>query len=59
MRDKFNDQKSGTSSTGYTFFAGTLMANSEKKIEDRSIQQYDEAIQGYEKKLRENREKPY
>lgn len=59
LRDEFNNKESGTSSTGYTFFASALMANSEKLIEDRAIQQYDEAIQGYEKKLRENRAEPF
>lgn len=59
LRDEFNNKESGTSSTGYTFFASALMANSEKLIEDRTIQQYDEAIKGYEKKLRENRAEPF
>ena len=59
LRDEFNNKESGTSSTGYTYFASALMSNSDKRIEDRSIQQYDEAIQGYEKKLRENRAEPF
>lgn len=59
LRDEFNNKESGTSSTGYTFFASALMANSDKLIEDRAIQHYDEAIQGYEKKLRENRAEPF
>jgi hypothetical protein len=59
LRDEFNNKESGTSSTGYTYFASALMSNSDKLIEDRSIQQYDEAIQGYEKKLRENRAEPF
>lgn len=59
LRDEFNNKESGTSSTGYTFFASALMANADKRIEDWAIQQYDEAIQGYEKKLRENRAEPF
>lgn len=59
LRDEFNNKESGTSSTGYTYFASALMSNSDKLIEDRAIQQYDEAIQGYEKKLRENRAEPF
>lgn len=59
LRDEFNDKESGTSSTGYTYFASALMSNSDKLIEDRAIQQYDEAIQGYEKKIRENRAEPF
>lgn len=59
LRDEFNNKESGTSSTGYTFFASALMANSDKRIVDVAIQQYDEAIQGYEKKLRENRAEPF
>lgn len=59
LRDEFNNKESGTSSTGYTYFASALMSNSDKRIEDRAIQQYDEAIQGYEKRLRENRAEPF
>lgn len=59
LRDDFNNKEPGVSSTGYTFFASTLMANSDLRIEVRVIQQYDEAIQGYEKKLRENRAEPF
>jgi len=59
LRDEFSNKDGGVSSTGYTFFAGALMANSSKGVEDISIQQYDEAIQGYEKKLRENRAEPF
>jgi len=59
LRDEFNNKPSGTSSTGYTYFASALLSNSDKGIEDRAIQQYDEAIQGYEKKLRENRAEPF
>ena len=59
LRDGFNNKESGTSSTGYTYFASALMSNSDKRMEDRAIQQYDEAIQGYEKKLRENRAEPF
>ncbi len=59
LREEFNNKESGTSSTGYTYFASALISNSDKFIEDRAIQQYDEAIQGYEKKLRENRAEPF
>lgn len=59
LRDDFNNKEGGVSSTGYTFFASILMTNSGKLIEDTSIQQYDEAIQSYEKKLRENRAEPF
>ncbi len=59
LRDEFNNKASGTSSTGYSYFASALMSKSDKLIEDRAIQQYDEAIQGYEKKLRENRAEPF
>jgi len=59
LRDDFNNKETGTSSTGYTFFAATIMSNSKKKVEDNLIQLYDEAIQGYEKNLRENRAEPF
>ena len=52
LRDEFNNKESGTSSTGYTFFASALMANSDKHIKDQ-------AIQGYKKKLRGNRAEPF
>ncbi len=59
LRDEFNKKDGGISSTGYTYFASALMTNSAKLIEDQAIQEYDEAIQGYEKKLRENRAEPF
>ncbi len=59
LRDEFNHKASGSSSTGYTYFASALMSNSNKRIEDRAIQEYDEAIQGYEKQLREKRAEPF
>jgi hypothetical protein len=59
LRDEFNNKDGGVSSTGYTFFASALMTNTGKLIDDASIQLYDEAIQGYEKKLRENRAEPF
>jgi len=59
LRDAFNNKETGTSSSGYTFFAAALMSNPKKKVEDNLIQQYDESIQGYEKKLRENRAEPF
>ncbi len=59
LRDDFNNKATGTSSTGYTFFAGAIMSNPNKKVEDSLIQTYDDAIQGYEKKLRENRAEPF
>ncbi len=59
LRDEFNNKESGVSSTGYTIFASALMANSDKHIEDSLIKLYDEAIQGYEKQLRDNRAEPF
>jgi len=59
LRDDFNNKETGTSSTGYTFFAAAIMSNTKKKVEDNQIQLYDEAIQGYEKKLRDNRAEPF
>lgn len=38
LRDDFNNQETGTSSTGYTFFAATIMSNPNKKVEDNLIQ---------------------
>ena len=59
LRDTFNNMETGTSSTGYTYFASALMSNPKKKVKDIQIREYDEAIQGYEKKLRENRAEPF
>lgn len=59
LRDEFNNKQSGSGSTGYSYFAGALMANPGKKLDDHLIMLYDEAIQGYEKKLRENRAEPF
>jgi len=59
LRDDFNDKETGASSTGTTFFAASVIANSNNKVEDHLIRLYDESIQGYEKKLRENRAEPF
>jgi len=59
LRDDFNHKETGTSTTGCTFFAATLKSNSGKKVDDRLIQEYDEAIQDYEKRLRGNRAEPF
>lgn len=59
LREEFNNKEQGVSATGYTYFASFLMSNSDKLIDDRAIQGYDEAIQLYEKRLRENRAEPF
>jgi len=59
LREEFNNREPGVSTTGYTYFASLLMSNSDKLLDDRTIQMYDEAIQGYEKRLRENRSEPF
>ena len=59
LREEFNNKQTGTSSSGHTFFAGALLGNANKLIEDRALQEYDEIIQEYEKKLRENRAEPF
>jgi hypothetical protein len=59
LRDDYNHKETGISTTGCTFFAATLMSNSGKKVDDRLIQEYDEAIQDYEKRLRGNRAEPF
>ena len=59
LRDEFNHKADGVSSTGYTFWASTLMGNADKLVDDRLVQEYDEAIQGYEKRLRDNRAEPF
>ncbi|HPT01404.1 MAG TPA: DEAD/DEAH box helicase family protein [Bacteroidales bacterium] len=59
LREEFNTRETGTNSSGHTFFASILLNRSEKLIENQTIFTYDEAIQGYEKKLRENRAEPF
>ncbi len=59
LREEFNTRETGINSSGYTFFASILLNRSEKLIENQTIFTYDEAIQGYEKKLRENRAEPF
>ena len=59
LRDGFSTREAGNSSIGYTYFASALLANPDKRIDDRLIQQYDEAIQEYEKRLRDNRAEPF
>lgn len=41
------------------FFAAAVMSKPKKKVDDNLIRQYDEAIQSYENKLRENRAEPF
>ena len=59
LREEFNTRETGTNSSGHTFFASILLNRSERLIENQTIFTYDEAIQGYEKKLRENRAEPF
>jgi len=59
LSDEFNNKEASVSSAGTLFFASAFMANSIKLVNDRLIQQYDEVIQGYEKKLTENRAEPF
>lgn len=59
LREEFNTRETGTNSSGHTFFASVLLNRSERLIENQTIFTYDEAIQGYEKKLRENRAEPF
>lgn len=59
LREEFNTRETGTNSSGHTFFASILLNRSEKLIENQIIFTYDEAIQGYEKKLRESRAEPF
>ena len=59
LREAFATHEGGTSATGYTYFASVLLVNPGKRVDDALIRQYDEAIQGYEKQLRDNRAEPF
>lgn len=59
LRDEFNNKETGANATGHTFFANILFDRHEKLVENHTLFCYDDAIQGYEKKLRENRAEPF
>ena len=59
LRDEFNTKETGTNATGRTYFASVLQNRAEKLIDNQTLFIYDDAIQEYEKKLRENRAEPF
>jgi len=58
MREEFHNQQTGTNTTGMSYFASALMAKANKQIDEQLIREYDDAIQGYENKLRQNLAEP-
>ncbi len=59
LRAEFNIRETGSNASGRSYFAGILVNRSPLIIEKHSLFVYDEAIQGYEKKLREHRAEPF
>lgn len=55
LRDEFSNKQFGANNEGTSFFASTLLANANRGLSEKEIYEYDEAIQGYENKLRTNR----
>ncbi len=58
LRAEFNIRETGSNASGRSYFAGILVNRSKIIIEKHTLFAYDEAIQGYEKKLREHRAEP-
>lgn len=59
LRDDFNGLKEASLATGKSYFASVLTDRTEKLISNDTLLVYDEAILGYERKLRENRAEPF
>jgi hypothetical protein len=59
LREDFNTKETGTNATGRTYFASVLQNRTEKRMDNQTLFIYDDAIQEYEKKLRENRAEPF
>lgn len=59
VRNEFNAKQTGGVSSGLSFFASAVLARDARKLPDQDVARYDEAILGYEKKLRDNRAEPY
>lgn len=58
LREKFRSKITGTDSSGRSHFVNDLLGESELKLDQQTLLQYDEAILGYEEKLRVNRAEP-
>jgi len=59
VRNEFNGKQTGGVSSGLSYFASAVLSRDGRKVSDHEIRQYDEAILGYEKKLRDNRAEPF
>lgn len=59
LREEYNTKETGTNATGRSYFASVLVNRTEKLIDNQTLYTYDEAIQVYEKKLRNNRAEPF
>jgi len=58
LRDEFSTKQPGYDSTGRSYFANALMGV-QKSMDDRTLLFYDEAIRGYESRLRIHRSEPF
>jgi len=54
LREEFRNKQTGVSTTGTSYFASIIIANSLGQVEDQQVKEYDDAIQGYENSLRKN-----
>jgi len=59
MRADYADKRGGYDAGGRSYFAGTLLGNKNRKIEETILLQYDEAIKGYEEELVKHRSEPW
>ena len=59
LREEFNTNETDANSIGRSYFASVLTNRSDKLIDNTILYGYDEAIQAYEKRLRDNRAEPF
>lgn len=58
LRETLGNQDTGYDATGRSYFINVLVGNKNKYIDDQTLLRYDEAIRGYEDKLRKSMAQP-
>lgn len=58
LRETLGDKQTGYDATGRSFFINALVGNKNKYIDDQTLLNYDEAIRGYEERLKDSMNKP-
>ncbi|MDA3898552.1 MAG: DEAD/DEAH box helicase family protein [Desulfobacteraceae bacterium] len=59
LRQEFNTRSTGSNATGRSYFAGVLVNRTNKRVGNHTLFTYDEAISGYEEKLRKHMAEPF